>query len=1158
LAGGAGERSASAPGRERKVATLLFADLVGFTGLGESNDPEVVGALVARAFGRLAAEVARYEGTLEKFAGDALLAVFGVPTVHEDDPERAVRAALEMQAAMAELAPALEAEGRRALQLRIGIEGGEVLVDLARAAEQRDLFVTGDAVNTAARLQQAAAPATIVVGPTVYAATRDVVDYEELPTTQLKGKTLPVAAWRAVAVKARRGGRRPPLGLESPLVGREEELALLKETVRRTVADARPHLVTVLGAAGVGKSRLTWELEKYLDGLPETFHWRKGRCLAYAQVSYSALADAAKADAEIRDDDAPATAAARLARRLADLGGGEPEQVALEALLAIRPAAGVGREDLFEGWRRWLELVARRAPLVLVLEDLHWADDGLLDVVEHVARWADGRILILVLARHELLERRPSWGGGLPNAATIVLEPLAPAESGALVDGLVGSALPAALRDRVVALADGNPLFAEELVRMFVDRGVLRFTDGRWELAAPVEELEVPSTVQAVLAARLDALPPSEKRLAQNASVVGRIFWDAVVAHLSRQGVPATGDLLRRLRVKELVVPREPSSLAGAAEFGFRHVLIRDVAYDSLPKRDRAALHLDVARWAETELADRLDEIIELVASHYVAALRFEEEFASEGDARLRQLREATYRYARRAGARAAALHQVTNATRWLTIAVDEARRLALPPSERAGLAEEFFEGTHGGAELASGTAILAEAVGLLENLDDRDDATEQLLGRLRAAVAFWQFNDDVDAARAVLGTGIAALEGGPPTRARALLLARLGWTYWRAGPTEDALPLLRRAIDEARASDAPDVERLALHELGVALAQLGRPEEAVPLVEQSYVLAKAANDRLLLTRCYNNLPSVMLGAGRPWEEVRPMMQEGLDLLRRSGDRANVGWLAQSFGDILFDRGELEASRPYFEEAIEASLSVGDRPKGLVQQLSLRYADYFGGDGSTAAEIDRIYDELDRYHGEPQAEIYAPSWRAFRTWPTDPRAAIAILRPVVERSHVPWTVEYGGRWLARMAWRIGDAEALRLGAAKAMRASSTGGAVVRLQARWMQALVGPPEEAAPTLREVAADLAGIGERWLAGDCQADAALAAARHGDDDGADLELARERYAAAGVIPVLGELPETAWADRSGRASAAGGGASGAENRTGRAGRPTSMGAR
>ncbi|MDQ3880298.1 MAG: AAA family ATPase, partial [Chloroflexota bacterium] len=498
--------------RERKVATLLFADLVGFTSLGESSDPEVVQGIVARAFERLSQEVERYEGLVEKFAGDAMLAVFGVPTLHEDDAERAVRAALEMQSAMERLRDELRDEGRPELSLRIGVETGEVLVDQARAAAERDRMVTGDAVNTAARLQQSAPPGTVVVGPATYAATREVVEYEELEPIALKGKSLPVAAWRAVSVKARRGGLRAPLGIEAPLIGRGEELALLKDTVRRMVVDGRPHLVTVVGDPGVGKSRLTWELEKYLDGLPETFHWRKGRCLAYGQVSYGALADIVKADAQVHDDDAAETVGERVHARLRDLAGDAESDAhrmasVFQVLLGVRAAGELARDAISEAAREYLELLARRAPLVAVIEDIHWADEGLLDLIEYVSRWAQGPMVLLCLTRHELLERRPGWAGGMPNAATIVLEPLDRAQNEELVAGLLEGTLPVELRDRIVALADGNPLFTEELIRMLMDRGVLRYVDGGWRLARPVDEVEVPGSIQAVLAARLDALP---------------------------------------------------------------------------------------------------------------------------------------------------------------------------------------------------------------------------------------------------------------------------------------------------------------------------------------------------------------------------------------------------------------------------------------------------------------------------------------------------------------------------------------------------------------------------------------------------------------------------------------------------------------------------
>ena len=1127
-----GESEAAEPaetGRERKVATMVFADLVGFTSLNESSDPELVQALVTRAFDRLSAEVLRYEGTVEKFAGDAMLAVFGVPATHEDDAERAVRAALEMQAAMSELAAELRAEGRQELALRIGVETGEVLVDLGRAQGERDRIVTGDAVNTAARLQQIALPGAIAVGPFAYAATREVVEYEELPPTALKGKALPVAAWRAVAVKARRGGVRPSLGIEAPLIGRDEEIALIKETVRRTVADGRPHLVTVIGSAGVGKSRLTWELEKYLDGLPDTYYWRKGRCLAYAQSSYSALADAIKADAKILDDDAPATAAAKLEARVAELDGkSDPELLrAVEALLALGSSTDLGRDQLFDAWRRYLELLARQNPLVLVQEDIHWADVGLLDFIEYLARWAEGPIVILCLARHELLELRPTWGGGMPNVASIVLEPLDAAESAQLVDALLAGGLPPALRDRVVTLADGNPLFTEELVRMFVDQGVLRFGDGHWQLARPVDEVEIPSSIHAVLAARLDGLPAAEKRAAQNAAVVGRIFWDALIGHLARQGTSATGEVLRRLRVKELVVPRQPSALAGAAEFGFRHVLIRDVAYDSLPKRDRAAKHLDVARWAEETLADRQDEMVELLAAHYLAALRYEEEFAAPESERLRDLRQKTYTYARRAGSRADALSNMEQAARWLRTAVEQARLLNLPATERIALAVEYNDASLGYEPNELLRAALEQALALGDAAPD-GSRDEQELATVRTALAFFFYNaDDVEGARALIRDGIARLENGPPTPGRAALRARLGWTYWRAGPLEEAPPILMAAIEEARACGADEVERVALHDLGVAKGFLGDAHGGLVLVEQSMELARAANDRFLLTRCYINVPAIMTGNGETNTRIMPIYVEGLERARRSMDHSATSWITQNLADSLTIQGRLREALPYVEEAIASAHLIGEAggrlAGGFAQRAWVRLA--MGDREGARADL-----ELSRQASsviEPQAAAYHSVFDALFLWPDDPSAAFRLLVAVFDSPDVaPVSVIDTTPLAARMAVRIGDVPSL----ARAVEmyldvAARCTGPLRELQRRSLQALTDEPGAGGAALRAVAAEYEAMDYSLPAADAFADAAILARRAGLDPTSDEAAAGRLYAASNAVPWLGELPETRW---------------------------------
>ena len=1119
--------------RERKVATLLFADLVGFTSLGESRDPELVQAIVARAFERLSEEVERYEGLVEKFAGDAMLAVFGVPTVHEDDAERAVRAALEMQSAMERLGDELRDEGRPELSLRIGVETGEVLVDQARAAEERDRIVTGDAVNTAARLQQAAPPGAVVVGPATYAATREVVEYEELDPITLKGKALPVAAWRAVSVKARKGGLRAPLGIEAPLIGRGEELALLKDTVRRMVAEGRPHLVTVLGDPGVGKSRLTWELEKYLDGLPETFHWRKGRCLAYGQVSYGALADIVKADAKVADDEAPEVAAARVRERLRDLAAdreADMERVAsvFEVLLGARASAELPRDAISEAGREYLELLARRAPLIAVIEDIHWADEGLLDLIEYVGRWAEGPMLLLCLARHELLERRPGWAGGMPNASTIVLEPLDREENEQLVAGLLEGSVPAELRERIVAMADGNPLFTEELVRMLMDRGVLRYMEGEggWRLAAPVDEVEVPGSIQAVLAARLDALPAGEKRAAQDAAVVGRIFWDAVLAALLREDPGATREVLRRLRVKELVVPRQPSALAGATEFGFRHVLVRDVAYDSLPKRDRGAKHLAVARWAESELGARADELAELLASHYDSALRYAEEFGGLDSAALRELRERTYEHARRAGNRARALWQKQAAARWMRLAWDQARRLDRPARERAEVAHEYLDATRGHEPMDVALGVATEAIGLLESLPDQNPDDLELEARLRALAAVHLVTlERYDDAADVILEGVGRLEPGPATPGRARLLARLGWVYWRGHRIADAPAVLERAIEEARATGSADAERWALHELGVVKAFGGDGRAGGDLIRESMALARDAGDLDLVQRCYVNSVGIGASHGSPRAEMLPLLEEGLALARRTMDRENEAWVLWQKTLVLEDLGRIDEARELVEECLTLSTAVGDETQRRSHLAGRAW--HFAMRGRWEEARSTYREAYPTTPGEDQALVYHEVFTAWDRWQQDPGGALQQLVDAM-RTRVKVDRRAAGPRLARMAVRVGNAEALQL-ALSVMDEVDEGaaiGPVVALHGAWIRALAKDPNSAAPELVDIAERLESIGHLLDAAHVLADAALFHARAGLPNAEEVtRRAQEIHERIGIVPMLGPIPETRW---------------------------------
>jgi class 3 adenylate cyclase/tetratricopeptide (TPR) repeat protein len=1123
--------------RERKVVTLLFADLVGYTRLNESHDPEVIEGVVGAAFDRLSAEVERYEGLVEKFAGDAMFAVFGVPSVHEDDPERAVRAALEMQHAMAELREHAERDGRPGLALRIGIETGEVLASPTRARNERDRMVTGDAVNTAARLEQAASPGEVVVGPATWAATRGAIEYAEMEPISLKGKALPVPAWRAVRVRAGRGGRRAKLGLEAPLIGRDEELTMLKETVRRTVVEGRPHLVTIQASAGVGKSRLTWELETYLDGLPEQYHWRKGRCLAYAQSSYSALADAIAADASVLDDEPADTAAAKVSGRLRELTDGDvPEglEPALHAILGFDTAHGLSREDLFEAWRGYLELIARRAPLILVLEDIHWADEGLLDFIEFAARWAEAPVMILCLARHELLERRPAWGGGLPNASSIVLEPLSALESTRLVGALLGGALPAALERRVVEVADGNPLFAEELARLLVDRGDVRHTESGWEQAQPDEEIEIPQSIQALLAARLDSLPPNEKRLSQDAAVVGRIFWDRLLAHLAGQSPSTTVGMLRSLRVKELVVPREPSTMSDAQEYAFRHVLIRDVAYDSIPKLERARKHREVARWAEEQLGDRADEVVELLAAHYWQALRYEEEFGTD-DAAIADVRRRTLQHARAAGHRARDVSQLESAASWMRIAVDQARRLDLPTEDFAELVLDYVEVGQMHERYDLQQAALSEAIDRVAAREPLSIDARRLLARLRAAEAYGRFSassaqdDAVAAITSDLREALAQLDGTGPSAERAALLHRIGWITWRGGPVAESVAPLRQALEEARAVGDDALVRLATHDLGIALNRMSADREGLRLLEESMRLARDANDVNLLSRCYINLAATLIRFGRR-EESMAIGEEGLARARRSGDRMAQAFLANNLSEMYAREGRLADALPLHHEAIAAANAIGMRASGGQDALAMTLLHL--GRFDEAREAWQVANEAEPVR-EPQDRADAAALTAIFTWADDPPRAIRFLLDAVDARQSGWP-PYVFEILihaARMAMRIGDADSAAAAAAivHQPRPGETFGidGVAEAATQLADGLANPDHSAgARSVASAAEILERLRLPLRAAEGYTDAAILAGRGGEPAEAARWQARadEIYASCSAVPVLERIREFA----------------------------------
>ncbi|HEY7283653.1 MAG TPA: AAA family ATPase [Actinomycetota bacterium] len=914
--------------RERKYAAALFADLVGSTSLGEREDPEVVQSLIAGTFRRLTEEVERYGGIVDKVMGDAILAIFGVPAAHEDDPERAVRAALEMQAVHADLSRAARAEGRPALELRIGVEAGEVMVNIEPDAALGDRMLTGDAVNTAARLQSAAVPGRVWVGPAVYASTREVVEYRELPPLALKGKAELVPAWEALGVTVRRAGERPRLGFEAHLVGRDEEMSVLKETFHRVRLEGRSALVTVIGPAGVGKSRLVWEFQKYVEGLPEQVAWLKGRCLAYGNPSYSALAEAVKLRCGIHDDDPPDIVRERVAETVRDVFGdsGTGEAAAhIELLVGTADEDGAGvvhREELFETWRRFLERIALTGPLVLVLEDVHWADEGLFDFVDQVADLATGPVLLLTLARPELIERRPTWGGGKRNYAAVWLEGLTPEENESMLLDLLGDALPPEVLRTVVDRAEGNPLFTEELVRSFMDLGIIRLVGGtnRWELARPPTDFELPRSIHGLIATRLDSLPVEEKAVIQDASVIGRIFWNGTVARLSERDPAEVRSLLSRLRVKELVIPREPSAFTGEQECAFRHALIRDVAYDSLPKAARAEKHAEVARWAERQSGERAPEFAELLATHYAETVRYFIELGETGP-RLSDTQRELVRWARMAGDRAARLWEAAAAVRWYRTVLDHGEAAGMEPVARAQIWSAL-------ARAGEHTLPHPEVIEALERaralFDELGLAMET--GGVEARLAMASLN--MGRADLVFGHLARAMEllepqGDSADLAVSLHVSGVVMTIMERQGEGEALQ--RRAVAMAERVD-PSGELAAdfSGELGGVIAESGRLEEGLPMIEEGYRRAVRRGNLEIELRLAPILAMTLERSDRPDpERCEEVLRRAIDLSLRQGLLARACWSGNYLGMILLGAGRVRDAVDVLDGALRHVRSTG-------------------------------------------------------------------------------------------------------------------------------------------------------------------------------------------------------------------------------------------
>ncbi len=973
---------APAGATERRLVSVLFADLVGFTTLADDRDPEAVREFLGRYFDVARDVVERYGGTVEKFIGDAVMAVWGTPAAREDDAERAVRAALDLVAAVPGLgvpggAPSAPgsapADGRPAPDAGVratpdqGRPAARAAVLTGEAAAvvgaQGQGMVAGDLVNTASRLQAAAPPGTVLVGEATRRAAGEAIAFEPAGEQLLRGKTAPVPAWRAIRVVAGRRGAGRSSRVEPPFVGRDEELQLLKDLLHATARDGRARLASVVGIAGIGKSRLAWELEKYVDGVAADIYWHRGRSPAYGEgLAFWALGEMVRERARIAESDDAATSREKLAAMLREYVADVSERAWMEprlaALLGLEAAPPGEREEFEAACRTLFERISERGTVVLVFEELQWADPALLDFIETVTDRSRARpILVVTLARPDLLERRPTWGAGLRSFSNLPLDPLAPDEVQMLLVGLAPG-LPASAIAAIVERAEGIPLYAVEMVRMLLDQGALRESEGRYHLDGEMGPLAIPETLAALLGSRLDGLRDPERLLIGHAAVLGHSFTVQALAAASGHSPEHLAATLEALVRKEILDLEEDPRSPERGQYRFVQGLIREVAYERLAKRDRLARHLAAARYFE-ELDD--PELAGIVTTHYLEAHRLSPEGA-ERDAIEAKARTTLLD----AAARSRDLHAYAGAQRFLEQALAFA---ADPADEREVLTRLARTAFDAAKELADYDRAEGYARRSLEAARTGGDpaATARAYTTLASILASNQHGKE---ARDLLRQAVDDLSGRAPDAEMVRLEAELGRAYLMSGQPALALPVVEQALVRAEATAQLESIAELLVSRAWAVTRAGRPREALVLLRGVVAFCDEHHFLNARLRCAMNLSA--------WEAVdnqrRSMTasSEGLDIARRRRLAGWAGALAGNWADSAFQVGEWDAILTLAAELDAEGLLPADESAGIFASVYLVRA-YRGAVAEATEAIERILGPLldDFQMGRSYHEIQA-------------------------------------------------------------------------------------------------------------------------------------------------------------------------------------------